>query len=61
MKYNKELLEELDRIEESMREYPENRIDVDFELDLVKTSDQHGVACWTPTGYRTVTIKYYLP
>ena len=61
MNYNKDLLEELDRIEESMRAFPEKEIDVDFELELRGTQDDGGIPCFTPTGYRIVTIKYYLP
>ena len=59
---DKELLyQQLADIGTSLDEYPDEEIDIDFEYDFRGTWDESGVPCRTPTGYRIVTIKYYLP
>ena len=55
------LFDQLAKIAEASEKYPDKRPEIDVEFEFRGTQDEHGAPCWTSTGYRTVTIKYYLP
>ena len=61
MNDEKLFLEQIHRIIKSLEEYPDKSITIKTKFDLEDAQDEHGAPCFTPTGYRTVTIKYYLP